>query len=256
MQNVVPAVEASLTAQAAARSLADRHEVYEHEMQALVDATYVVMRKTGSIEPRVSDIVPDRRAVQPGVLPPLPRQGRAAPRTARRRAAPARRDLEHRMAGARRCRCNRFARWVEGVLEQARDPDAAATTRPFALNGEPARDAVPRRDRGFPRAARRPAARRDHGRGGDARRDADAVYHLTMGTMQDALGRSVTPSKRDVEHLVQFALGGINLERELLRHRDRRPGGAAGRAGARARGDRSRAATSCCSACTPARCAA
>jgi len=45
--------------------------------------------------------------------------------------------------------------------------------------------------------------------GGDPERDTDAVYQLTMGTMNDALVRRVTPSKADIAHVVEFALAGI-----------------------------------------------
>ena len=52
MQNVVP-IERSV----AARTLADRAEAYADEIRRLVDAAYEVMRRTGSVDPRVSDIV-------------------------------------------------------------------------------------------------------------------------------------------------------------------------------------------------------
>ena len=208
MQNVVPGVGPSLTAQATTRSLADRRVVYEHEVQALVDATYAVMRRTGSIESRVSDIV--RRAGLSNQA--FYRHFRSKDELllavlddGQRRLVD---YLEHRMAGAHDP-LQQVRRWIEGVMEQARNPDAAANTRPFALHASRLADQFPGETAHSRELLVRPLRDAITAAGGDARRDADAVYHLTMGSMHDALVRSETPSKRDVEHLVQFALGGI-----------------------------------------------
>lgn len=208
MQNVVPAVEPSLTARAATRSLADRRVVYEHEVRALVDATYAVMRRTGSIEPRVSDIV--RRAGLSNQT--FYRHFRSKDELllavlddGQRRLVE---YLEHRMAGTHDP-LQQVRRWIEGVMEQARNPDAAANTRPFALHASRLADQFPGETAHSRALLVRPLRDAITAAGGDTRRDTDAVYHVTMGSMHDALVRSEIPSKRDVEHLVQFALGGI-----------------------------------------------
>lgn len=209
MQNVVPAVEASLTVQAATRSLADRRVVYEHEVQALVDATYVVMRKTGSIEPRVSDIVRHARLSNQAFYRHFRSKDElllAVLDDGQRRLVE---YLEHRMAGAHDPR-QQVRRWIEGVMEQARNPEAAANTRPFALHASRLADQFPDETAHSRELLVGPLRAAITAAGGDARRDADAVYQVTMGSMHDALARSVTPSKRDVDHLVHFALGGIN----------------------------------------------
>ncbi len=38
-------------------------------------------------------------------------------------------------------------------------------------------------------------------------RDADAIYHLAIGCMNDALVARRRPTEEDVEHLEQFVLG-------------------------------------------------
>ncbi|HEX7522073.1 MAG TPA: TetR/AcrR family transcriptional regulator [Acidimicrobiia bacterium] len=209
MQNVVPAVEASLTSQAATRSLADRRAVYEHEVQALVDATYVVMRQTGSIEPRVSDIVHRAGLSNQAFYRHFRSKDElllAVLDDGQRRLVG---YLEHRMAGTHDP-LQQVRRWVEGVMEQARNPGAAANTRPFALHASRLADQFPDETAHSRELLVAPLRDAITAAGGDARRDADAVYHLTMGAMHDALVRSVTPSKRDVEHLVQFTLGGLS----------------------------------------------
>ncbi|HEV2309163.1 MAG TPA: TetR/AcrR family transcriptional regulator, partial [Acidimicrobiia bacterium] len=52
MQNVVPVERA-----VAARTLEDRAAAYADEVRRLLEAAYTVMRRTGSLDPRVSDIV-------------------------------------------------------------------------------------------------------------------------------------------------------------------------------------------------------
>ncbi len=209
VQNVVPAVEAPLTAQAATRSLADRRETYEHEVRALVDATYAVMRRTGSIDPRVSDIVHRAGLSNQAFYRHFRSKDElllAVLDDGQRRLLG---YLEHRMAGAHDPR-QQVRRWIEGVMEQARNPDAAANTRPFALHASRLADQFPDETAHTRELLLGPLREAITAAGGDVQRDADAVYHLTMGSMHDALAQSVTPSKRDVEHLVQFALGGIS----------------------------------------------
>ena len=96
--------------------------------------------------------------------------------------------------------------WVEGVLEQARHPDAADNTRPFAVNGLRLADRFPdewSRSRDVLLAPLRAAIADAEG---DPERDAPAVYHLTFGAMQDALVQHVRPSDADVEHVVACSL--------------------------------------------------
>ncbi len=96
------------------------------------------------------------------------------------------------------------------MLEQARNAEAAANTRPFAVNGVRLAD-------GFPEETAQSRellirllrdALADAGDGRDVTRDADAIYQLAFGRMHDALVRREPPSDAEVEHTVEFALGG------------------------------------------------
>jgi hypothetical protein len=48
--------------------------------------------------------------------------------------------------------------------------------------------------------------------GADAERDAEAVYQLTMGRMHAYLIQRERPSRRDVDHLVEFVVRGLTRE--------------------------------------------
>jgi hypothetical protein len=94
------------------------------------------------------------------------------------------------------------------VLEQARRPEAADNTRPFAVSGLRIADRFPvewSRSRDAVLAPLR-AAIAELELDGDVSRDAAAVYHLTFGEMQDALVRRERPTDDDVEHTVRCAL--------------------------------------------------
>jgi AcrR family transcriptional regulator len=121
--------------------------------------------------------------------------------------------LEARMArvgpGAPRVRA-----WIEGVLEQARNDEAAANTRPFAMNGARLADGFPEQSAHSRELVVAPLRLAVADAGGDPQRDADAIYQLAFGFMNDALARRARPSNADVAHVVAFALAGISSKED------------------------------------------
>ena len=114
--------------------------------------------------------------------------------------------IERRMAAAKsKGAAGQVRAWIEVVLAQARDPEAAAATRPFAINGD--RLAVE-----FPSETLRSRDRLIEplrALVGDA--EALAIYHLTMGTVHDALVRRHTPTRAEVDRVVAFSLRGSGV---------------------------------------------
>ena len=96
--------------------------------------------------------------------------------------------------------------WIEVVLAQARDPEAAAATRPFSINGDRLAVEFPERDAALARPAHRAAARRSW-----ATPRRVAIYHLTMGTVHDALVHRHTPTRAEVDRVVAFSLRGSGI---------------------------------------------
>ncbi len=194
----------NLVSTLADRTLADRHETYAAEIRTLLDAALTVMRRDETIDPRVSDIVRTAGLSNQAfyrhfrgkdeLLVALLDDGR------QRLLATIERRMARAGGGAEAVRA-----WIEVVLAQARDPEAAAATRPFAINGD--RLAVE-----FPDETRRSRDRLvDPLRAivGDAA--ALAVYHLAMGTAHDALVSRRAPSRAEVDHVVEFGLKGCDL---------------------------------------------
>jgi hypothetical protein len=103
----------------------------------------------------------------------------------------------------------RVRAWIEGVLEQARNDEAAANTRPFAVNGDRLADRFPEPSAHSRELVVAPLRAAVADLGGDPQRDADAIYQLAFGCMNDALARRERPTRADVEHVVAFALAGV-----------------------------------------------
>ncbi len=227
MQNTVP--PSSVATEIAERTVRSRAAASEDEVRRLLDAAYAVLRRSGELEPRVSDVVREAglsnqafyrhfRSKDELLLALLDDGQRLLLTT-----------LETRMAraepGAARVRA-----WVEGVLEQARRPEAADNTRPFAVNGLRLADRFPLEWSRSRDVLLAPLRREIAALGGDADRGAQAMYHLAFGVMQDALVRRVRPSDGDVEHAVWSALrvcgtnGPADDAKQAERMRRRRSG--------------------------------
>jgi AcrR family transcriptional regulator len=207
MQNAVPA-DAPVAERVASRTLADRSAAYADEVRRLIDAGYTVMRHTGSLEPRVTDIVREAGLSNQAFYRHFSGKDELLVAILDDGQQQLVAYLEHRMSGAATGEA-RVRAWVEGVMEQARNPAAADNTRPFAINSARLADRFPDEVARSRELLVRPLREAVAEVGGDPQRDADAVYHLAIGCMNDALVARRRPSKADVEHLEEFVLGGL-----------------------------------------------
>jgi AcrR family transcriptional regulator len=189
------------------RALDERRAAYADEVRRFIDAAYAVMRAHGDLDPRVGDVVrtaglsnqafyrhfKSKDALLLAVLTDGQQRLLATLQTRMARVEP----------GAAQ-----VAAWIEGVMAQARNPEAAENTRPFAINGARIADRFPDEWSASRERLMAPLRAAVADAGGDPDRDADAIYHVTFGEMEDALKRRVHPSRDDVNHLVAFALRG------------------------------------------------
>ena len=213
MQNAVPAAARPdagppVAERVASRTLSVRSEAYADEVRRLVAAGYAVMRRTGTLDPRVHDIVREAGLSNQAfyrhfrgkdeLLVAILDDGQRQLLT----------YLEHRMAGADPGAA-RVRAWVGGVMEQARNAAAAENTRPFAINTARLADRFPDEVARSRELLVRPLRDAVADAGGDPQRDADAIYHLAIGCMNDALVARRRPTGDDIKHLEQFVLGGL-----------------------------------------------
>ena len=196
MQNVVSNL--------ADRAVAERHEAYESEIRRLLDAALAVMQRDATIDPRVTDIVRESGLSnqafyrhfrgKDALLLALLEDGRERLVT----------TIERRLAGAH-SPADQLQAWVEAVFAQAQDPAAADATRPFVINSD-------RLAAEYPEEVRRSRDRLvEPLQAIVGAVKADAVYHLTMGSVHDALVQRRVPTRDDVEAIVDFARKGADL---------------------------------------------
>ena len=218
MQNAVLAPAANddpVAARAAERALAGRRTAYAEEVRRLIDAGSAVMRRTGSIDPKVSDIVGEAGLSNQAFYRHFRSKDELLLAILDDGLERLVGYLEHRMATTPDPLV-RVRRWIEGIFAQAADPTAAEATRPFAVDGARLRDRFPEESARSVAGVKAPlvAAIRDArasgaAPGADPARDADAIYHLAMGCTNQRLVDRAAPTKRDVTHVVEFALAAI-----------------------------------------------
>lgn len=208
MRNTVPHLADDLAddlaGQLSDRTLAERRTAYAAEVRLLLDSGFAVMQRRDDLDPRVGDIVREAGLSNQAFYRHFRGKDElllALLTDGRRRLVE---TIERRMARAGGA-ADAMRAWIEAVFAQARDPQAAAATRPFAINGD-------RLAARFPDETRRSMDRLvDPLRELVGTPNAHAVYHLAMGSVHDALLTRRTPSRAEVEHVVEFALRGCGI---------------------------------------------
>jgi AcrR family transcriptional regulator len=207
----------TLARRAVDRTVAERQSEYAREMQRVLEATYRLIERTGRVDPSLRDILRETglstqafyRFFQSKdeLLLLLLDDGR------RRLLG----YLEHRMGKAGTAEV-RVRAWIEGVLAQAADPEAASRTRPFVANQDRLAEAFPEEQQASidllvdqlagALAGLAGGTRAGKARQLEARRDAEAVYEMVFGILRRHLIERSAPSAAKVDHVVRFVLRG------------------------------------------------
>ena len=207
MQNAVPPGLAPVEERLAERALAGRREHYAAEVRKLIDAAFRVMQRSGSIDPQVRDIVREAGLSNQAFY----RHFASKDALLLTVLADGRRQLVGYLQSrldATDDPAEQVRRFVSGIMAQARDPQAAQATRPFAIDGNRLAAQFPEEvaaSRTVLLDLVRPAV---HALGGDDL-DAELVHDLAMARMHDALVQRRAPDARDVDQLVRFCRAGI-----------------------------------------------
>jgi AcrR family transcriptional regulator len=207
----------TLARRAVDRSVADRQMEYAREMERILEATYRVIERSGTVDPSLRDILREAglstqafyRYFQSKdeLLLLLLDDGR------RRLLG----YLEHQMEKEATSE-GAVAAWVRGVLAQAADPAAASRTRPFLANQDRLTEAFSEEQRAsvdllidqlsgpLEEINGKPGGRK--ARQVEARRNAEATYYMTFGVLHRHLIERTAPTAGEVNHLVTFVLRG------------------------------------------------
>jgi AcrR family transcriptional regulator len=207
----------TLARRAVERAVTDRQAEYAHEMQRIVEATYDLIERTGSLDPSLRDILAHTGLSTQAFY----RLFRSKDELLLVLLDEGRRRLVDYLAGrmaAAGSPPDRVRAWVEGVLAQASTARAAERTRPFLANEDRLSELFPEEQREsvdllvdllvVPLTEASP----DGAPVDKPRRDAEAVYRLVFGLLHAHLIQRSRPTPETVEHTVRFCLQGAGLD--------------------------------------------
>lgn len=192
------------------RALDGRQREATEEVERILAAAVRVMERIAPEPPRVSDILAEAGSSNKAFYRYFAGKDDLILAVMERGVGIVTSYLEHQMAKESTPE-DQIARWIEGALAQLADPHLISMSR--AVVGQMstvANRAVadnetmqPIRD-----LLTEPVAALG---GADARRDADALFQCTIGTMRRYVGSTDRPRPDDIAALVRFCLRGLGV---------------------------------------------
>jgi AcrR family transcriptional regulator len=212
---VPPSAIEHLADRAVERTVASRRAEYGLEMRRIVDATFSLIERTGSLEPSMREILAETGlstqafyryfASKDELMLALLDEGR-------RRLVE---TLQRRMSRSSDP-SGQIRAWIEGVAAQAGNTAAAARTRPWVLSEQRLAELFPREQHtsvellldllAEPIARLQGTKRREEL---DATNAASMVYQLTFAILRSHLVAGTKPDARATDALVVFCLRGV-----------------------------------------------
>ncbi len=219
-----PSMTEHLAHRAVERAVAGRRAEYEREMARIVESTFTVIERTGTLEPSMRVILAEANlstqafyryfASKDELMLALLDEGR------RRLLS----SLQRRMLRSTVPE-DQVRAWVQGVLAQAATVGAASRTRPWVTSEQRLAELFPEEQQtsvdlllgllyGPIRQLRGASDRR--GRNGEitdnaVRQMAVMVYRLAFATLRSHLATGTKPSSSETEDLVGFCIRGVTL---------------------------------------------
>lgn len=201
----------SRAAAAVDRALDERQRDAADDVERILAAAVQVMQRVSPDAPRVSDIIAEAKVSNKAFYRYFAGKDDLMLAVMERGVQLVVSYLAHQMA-KEKSPVDKIARWIRGALAQVADPKLVGTSR--ALVGQ-----MSESDKGRMAEEEIMCTMRDLliepvrelGRP-DPRRDADAVFVSTVGVMRRYVGSGEQPSRRDIDHLVRFCLGGLGVE--------------------------------------------
>jgi AcrR family transcriptional regulator len=192
------------------RALAPREEALVDEVTRIMDATYRVISRTGSLDPPLREILREAGLSTPAFYRHFRSKDELLVGLLEQGWDTLRGYLEHQMA-KQADPAGQVAAWVRGMLAQAADADAARRARPFVVNLSRLAAAFPdeyraSRDRLVALLVPPVAAR--HG-DADAWATAFTVYELVKAVQDRHLSEETRPSRDEEVRLVTFVLAAL-----------------------------------------------
>ena len=226
MQNEILTPErpaGSLASRSVDRTLERRRATYADEVRRFIETGFTLIRKTGNLEPRVGEIVAAAGLSNQAFYRHFHSKDELLVAVLDEGIRKLGTYLQHRMRQAK-SPTQEIRQWIVGVLEQALNAEAAAATRPFALARTRLSELFPEEIRAseahvttMVREAIKAAVEVGELPHADPGRDAETLYHLTMGWVERKLADPTPARRADAEHLIEFAMNGLRGARSTRR---------------------------------------
>ena len=219
-----PSMTEHLAHRAVERAVAGRRAEYEREMARIVESTFTVIERTGTLEPSMRVILAEANlstqafyryfASKDELMLALLDEGR------RRLVS----SLQRRMLRSAMPE-DQVRAWVQGVLAQAATAGAASRTRPWVTSEQRLAELFPEEQQtsvdlllGLLYEPIRRLRGASNGRGPNdgitdnaVRQMAVMVYRLAFATLHSHLAAGTKPSSSETEDLVRFCIRGVSL---------------------------------------------
>ena len=199
------------------RTMAARYAAAAAEIEKIVEATYRVIARTGSVDPPMREILREAGVSTQVFYRHFPSKDELMLLIlddGRRRLAD---YLRHKMERAGDP-VGAIGAWIEGTLAQAADHEAASRTRPFIANLGHLQERYPDEHRESVQVLVQlveeviaEATAAGQLTSADPHADALAIYHLAQGSMEFHLRERSAPPPDEVAHLVAFALRALGV---------------------------------------------
>ena len=210
--------ESSLVRQAINRPVSDRLHSGAADVERIINATYAVLQRTGTVDPTMRDILKEAGLSTQAFYRYFPSKDDlllAILDDGRRRLGA---YLEHRLA-RHELGVERVTAWIEAMFAQAIDTEASARTKPFITNRPRLTEQYPVEQGRSVEAVAAPLleavgrARADRAMppvdGDDA--DAMSAYHLVVARMEAHIVVGTVPDRAEIEATIGFVLRGLGL---------------------------------------------
>jgi AcrR family transcriptional regulator len=201
---------------AADRALDRKRVAYEEEIRKFVEAGFSLVRETGELEPKVEAIVSKAGLSNQAFYRHFSSKDEFLLAMLDEGICLLRSYLEHRIESSD-TPLVRIRNFIEGLIAQAVDPDSAAATRPFAISRARLAERFPEEVRESEAQLTavlaheiEKAQKSGEMRNASPERDARLVYNLAMSWVERELVTSGPSDEDDANHLVAFALHGLN----------------------------------------------
>ncbi len=206
---------APTVARSVQRSLGPRYSAYLDEVQRLLKAGMEEIVASGSVEPRVADIVRRAGLSNKAFYRHFQSKDELLLAILEENLHARVRDFDDRLAKADSA-VERARLWVWAVIETALDPQLSATIRPILVYQARLTETLGEQLYSHRDHLRRPLIEAlEEGLangelpGIDPERDAVCLQYLALGWMHGAVLERRTPSREEAEHVVEFALRGL-----------------------------------------------